>query len=110
MEAKTINVIPKWATEVFHASQNDNGREIRFNLYDGLEIYQLTGNESLVLRYKKPNGNVSSISVPNPGADRSYVDVTIPEEMTDVAGFVYCKLRINGIGVKSCYLAVEGKV
>ena len=32
MEAKTINVIPEWATEVFHASQNDNGREIRFNL------------------------------------------------------------------------------
>ena len=48
--------------------------------------------------------------MPNPGADSSYVDVTIPEEMTDVAGFVYCKLRINGIGVKSCYLAVEGKV
>ena len=110
MEVKTINVIPEWATEVFHASQNDNGREIRFNLYDGLEIYQLTGNESLVLRYKKPNGNVSSISVPNPGADNSYVDVTIPEEMTDVAGFGYCKLRINGIGVKAWYLAVEGKV
>ena len=108
MESNFINVIPEWRTPIYHASQGDNGRTIRCSLFDGAAAYTLSGTEALRLRYRKPNGDVSSIAVSNTSDD--YVDITVPAAMTDVVGFVYCKLRINGIGAKAFYLAIEKAV
>lgn len=105
MESNYINLIPERATPVYHVSQGDKGRIIRCNLYDGVIATKLTGTENIRLRYKKSNGDVSSFSVENTGL--AYVDISIPEEMTDNVGKVYCKLRIDSIGAKAFYIEVE---
>lgn len=108
MQSNFINVIPEWTTPIYHASQDDDGRVIRCSLFDGVAAYTLSGTEALTLRYKKPDGSFSSVAVPNTADD--YVDITVPAAMTDVAGFVYCKLRINSVGAKAFYLSVEKEV
>lgn len=102
MEAKLINIIPEGVEEVFHLSQDDNGRVIRCNLTE-----TLAGTEALALRYVKANGDVDAIAVTNNGG--TYVDVSIPSAVTNIAGLVYCKLRINGIGAKAFFINVERK-
>ena len=107
MESNYVNLIPEREATVFNASQYDNGRVKRLNLYDGGIAHKLTGAEVVRVRYKKPNGDVGSIGVTNTSS--TYVDITIPAEMTDISGRVYCKLRIDGIGAKAFYLNVEGR-
>ena len=102
MEAKLINVVPEGAEEVFHLSQDDNGRTIRLNLTE-----TLTGSEALTLRYLKANGDFDAIAVTNNGG--TYVDISIPSAVTSIPGFTYCKLRINGIGAKAFFINVERK-
>lgn len=102
MEAKLINIVPEGVEEVFHLSQNDNGRVIRCNLTE-----TLAGSEALVLRYKKANGDYGAIPVENDGG--TYTDISIPSAITDAPGFVYCKLRINSIGAKAFFINVERK-
>lgn len=107
MEAHFIDLIPERETPVYHVSQGDNERVIRCNLFDGVEAYTLTGTESVRLRYRRMDGSISSISVPNTSG--TYVNVTLPEDLTAVIGRVYCKLRINSIGAKAFYVDVEGR-
>ena len=109
MEENTINLIPEGRTEVFHASQDDNERVIRCNLIDGAETITLAGTESLVLRYKIPNGETSSLVIENTFAGKTYVDISLPEVLTENVGVVFCKLRINGIGAKTFSLVIEGR-
>lgn len=108
MESNFINVIPEWRTPIYHASQGDNGRTIRCSLFDGAAAYTLSGTETLRLRYRKPNGDFSSIAIANTGDD--YVDITVTSAMTDIVGLVFCKLRVNSIGAKAFYLAIEKAV
>ena len=107
MEAYYINLIPERGTPVFHASQGDSDRTIRCNLYDGVKAIKLTGAEKIRLRYKKPDGEISSFSVTN--TELTYVDIPLPSTITDVAGTVYCKLRINNVGAKAFNIEVEGR-
>ena len=104
-ESQLINTIPEGKTPVYHCSQGDENREIVCNLHDGPLTYTLTGTEALTLRYKKWDGTVGSTAVTNNGG--SDVTVVIPAELTDTTGVTYCKLRIDGIGVKSFFVAVE---
>ena len=100
MESKVINIIPKGKSEVYHLSQGDEDRTIRLALTE-----VLTGTEVLAVHYVKLNGTIGSLSVPSTTGVN--VDVNIPSDLTDIAGYVYCKLRIDGIGAKSFYIEVE---
>lgn len=102
MEAKLINIVPEGVEEVFHLSQDDNGRVIRCNLTE-----ELTGAEALTLRYLKNDGTHGAIPATNNGG--TYVDISIPSALTGAPGFVYCKLRINSIGAKAFLLNIERK-
>ena len=102
MEAKLINIVPEGVEEVFHLSQDDNGRVIRCKLTE-----PLTGAEALTLRYLKANGDFGAIAATNNGG--TYVDISIPSAITGVPGLVYCKLRINGIGAKAFFINIERK-
>ena len=108
MESNFINVIPEWRTPIYHASQGDNGRTIRCSLFDGAAAYTLDGTEALTLRYRLQDGTISAVPVTNTGD--SYVDITVPSAMTQVVGLVFCKLRVNSIGAKAFYLAIEKAV
>ena len=100
MESKVINTIPKGKSEVFHLSQNDADRTIRLVLTEAL-----TGSEILAVHYIKLNGTIGSLSIPNTSGVN--IDIDIPSALTDIAGYVYCKLRIDGIGAKSFNIEVE---
>lgn len=104
MESNYINLIPERDIKTYHFSQNDSNRTIRCGIYNGVLAVDLTG-KSVRLRYKKPDGTISSISAAN--ISGSYVDFDIPDDMTDASGKVYCKLRINGIGAKAFYIDIE---
>lgn len=107
MESNYINLIPERNTPVYHLSQNDNGRTIRCELYDGVKTVSLSGTESIRLRYRKPDNSIGSIGVTN--TSNTYVVIYIPASITDVKGKVYCKLRVNGIGAKAFIIEVEGR-
>ena len=107
MENKFINMIPCGNTPVYHLSQNDKNCQIRCSLYDGTPTKVLNGAESVVLRYKKPDKAIGFLNVAN--TSNSYVDITIPDTMTDKAGKVYGVLHVNGIGAKSFFIDVEVK-
>ena len=108
MEEKSINYNPKGSAEVFHISQNDSNRQIRCNLYDDSSVLNVTSSDNVRVRYKKPDKSIGSFGVSHTGT-KSYVDVTIPNTLSDKAGLVYCKLRINGNACKSFFVAVEEK-
>jgi hypothetical protein len=108
MESNLINMIPEGKAKVYHVSQNDENREIGCDLHDGPLSVTLDGSEAIVLHYRKPNGNFSSVPLENPGSGSS-VTVVIPADMTDTVGAVYCKLRIDGLGAKSFFVVVERK-
>lgn len=100
MEEKLINIIPEGVEEVFHASKGDNNVVKRLKLTE-----KLNGTELLCVHYRKSNDAIGSFIVPSTSG--LYVDVAIPSAMTDVVGFVYCKLRIDGIGAKAFLLNIE---
>lgn len=102
MESNIINYVPKGKTPVYHLSQNDNGRTIRVVLTE-----TLTGSEALTLRYLKLNGAIGAVAVPSTSGVN--VDIDIPSSMTDIKGYCYCKLRVNGVGVKAFYIDIEGR-
>lgn len=105
MESNYINFIPELGAPVYHVSKGDVNRTIRCDLFDSFVAKELTGTESITMRYKKPNGDISSVLIPN--TESSYLEIAIPAEITDTSGRVYCKLRIDEIGVKAFYIEVE---
>lgn len=105
MEIINLNRIPERYSPVAHGSQNDVGRVTRFKLFDGSTPITLNGDESIKLRIRKPNAKFVTISVANTSDD--YVDVVSTQEMTDIAGDAYCKLRINDVGFKSFIYRIE---
>lgn len=107
MENINLNLIPCPTSPVCHLSQNDAGRFIRANLFDGAEVLTLSGSEIVRVRYKKPDGSHGSAVLTNT-AD-NYIDIITPEDLATVAGVVYCKLKIGNIGARSFLIKVEPK-
>lgn len=93
MEVFNLNIRPGKTCPVIHCSQFDKGRAFRANLYDGSEVYTLTGAETLSVIEKKSDGNMVTIGVTN--TSDSYVEFATTEQMTAVAGSQMCELRIE---------------
>ena len=100
MESKVINTIPEGKAEVYHFSQNDANRTIRLVLTEAL-----TGTETLAVHYVKLNGTIGSFNVPSTTGNN--LDIDGPSSVTDISGYVYCKLRIDGIGAKAFFIEIE---
>lgn len=105
MEIIPLNIIPKGVTYSVNCSKNDKNRVFRCELYDEQDKYYLSGSESLRVRYERPDKMVSSFGVVNTGSN--YLDMEIPQELTEISGLVYCKLHIDSISAKGFYIKVE---
>lgn len=105
METVDLSIIPDKTSPVVYASQYDEGRVQRFMLYDGARPYTLSGDETIELRIRKPNNQTETIEIENSGDD--YIDLTFTDQLTDTAGDVYCKFRIDDISTKGFYIKVE---
>lgn len=98
MEIFNLNMIPGEVAPVIHASQYDDGREFRANLFEGENVYNLTGAETISVNVRKPDGNVVTAAVTNTGD--SYVEFATTEQMTACAGANLCELKIENSPVK----------
>lgn len=105
---KTIDLIPEYEPKVYHASCGDINRSIRVNLVEGLSTLTLTGGETLILNCLLPNGEKHQQVIPSTSG--SYIDIDLDEEITALEGFVYCKLKISGLGCKAFLIYVEVNV
>lgn len=98
METNNLNRIPGGVLPVCHASQYDNGRRLKFFLYDGGDVYTLDGTETIVATLRKPDNTVVTRNVTNTSSN--YVEVRLTEQMTAVAG--------NCVGEIVFYITQDG--
>ena len=113
MEIIKLNLIPNGVNPVCHASQYDNGRVIRGELFDGLTPYTLASGDVVALNVRKPDNHVVTATL-TATAGNSYVDIVMTEQMTACFGENLCELKItNGnteIGTINFYMIVERDV
>lgn len=93
METLNLNLIPTGANPVAHVSQYDEGRVIRFNLFEGSAVYTLDGTETIECDVKKPDGNVVTLGVTN--TSDSYVEVTTTLQTCACAGESLADIKIT---------------
>ena len=97
MEAINLNLIPNGTNPVVHCSQYDEGREFRFNLFDGASVFVLDGTEDITCDIKKPDGNIVTAAVPNTEDD--YIIVTTTLQMTACSGNSLGTINISKGGI-----------
>ena len=109
MEIINLNLIPTGTRPVVHASQYDNGRQFRANLFEGASVYTLTGAETLTFSVRKPDGHIVTEAVTN--TSDNYVVIETTTQMCACAGDSFAELKIEQgtdlIGTLNLILAVE---
>lgn len=96
METVKINMVPKGAVKVAHASQGDNPRIVRFELFDEFLPYTLDGSEDITLTVVRPDTEEIVSSVTN--TEEAYIDVSFSSEMTALRGVANCEITISKSG------------
>lgn len=92
MERLKLNLVPGGVLTVCHASQYDNGRTVRFDLYDGDSKVTLAGTETITAKLRKPSGSEVTLNVTNTSSD--YVDVVTDSDTCDEAGVYLGELTV----------------
>lgn len=109
MEVINLNFIPSGANPVAHASQFDEGRTTRFNLFDGSAVYTLDGTEIITVSVRKPDGHIVTESVTNTSS--TYLEVVTTEQMTACAGDNLAQIKVekggDTIGFLNYILSVQ---
>ena len=95
MEQITIDLIPNGKMPMLHASQYDDGRQVRINLTENRQAYTLTGNEVLSLAVRKADNTLVTMDIANTYGGKSYVEFATTEQMCACAGMGYGELRIK---------------
>ena len=99
MEQLKLNMIPNGVNPVFHASQYDKGRQIRFVLDETLSSAEVT--VSYRAKDGTEYGNVQMSVSGNTITD------TIPEEVLTDYGIIEGEVNIDGIGSLNFFVEVE---
>lgn len=94
MEQINLNLIPGRARPVCHVSQNDVGRTIRLNLFEGSTVFSFASGDTAEVHVLKPDGTTVTASL-TVTASQSYVDVVTTQEMDAVAGSNLCEIKIT---------------
>ena len=109
MEKIRIDIVPGGVTPVAHASQNDVGRSIRFNLFSGVSEYTLTGSEAINISMRRPDGTLRTQGLTNTMSN--YVVFTTVDGDLTVGGVYSCELTIYKgdaiLGSRNFVLKVE---
>ena len=94
MEQINLNLIPGRALPVCHVSQYDVGRTIRFNLFNGDQVFAFASGDTAEVQIRKPDNTVVEVALTVATSD-TYVDVTTTEQMTACAGSALCQIQIK---------------
>ena len=113
MEIIKLNLIPNGVNPTCHAKQYDEGRVIRFELFDGLTPYTLQSGDTVTLNLRKPDNTIIESSVTATQGNK-YVDLVTTEQMCACAGYNLGTFKIvNGsvdIGTLNFIMAVAKDV
>ncbi len=107
-QIKNVNIVPDGNIIRVHVSQNDIGRQLQFNLYDGALAYTPTAGSTVKIQGTKPSGYGFSETCT---WDGNVVTVDTTEGMTQECGYIPCELEItlndDVLGTSNFILAVE---
>ena len=92
MQIVNIDLIPQKIKPVVNLSQFDNGRVVRFALFENGEEYTLAGTETIEVNIRKPDGNIVVIT-PTVTASK-FVDVSFTEQACACYGKSFGELSI----------------
>lgn len=97
MEQINLNLIPGRSLPVCHVSQYDVGRTIRFNLFEGDQVFALATGDTAEVHVRKPDSTVvtAALTVVN---SQTYLDVTTTQQMDAVAGSNLCEIQLKRSG------------
>lgn len=109
MEKVRVNIIPFIELiPACHISQNDVGRSVDFELYEGLTPYSLSSGATANLHLELPNGSFITKPLVN---NSSFVTLTVDDDLSEIAGRSYAKINIvegeQDIGTSLIYIDVE---
>lgn len=93
MEKIRLNLIPSGTMPTCHASQYDEGRVIRIELFEGVNPYTLSASESVSLGVRKPDQKIVTMPIVNTQAN--YVDIVTTLQTCAVTGSNLCELTIS---------------
>ena len=93
MQKVKLNIVPKGVKRETYLSQNDNGRVVRYELFNELVPYTLDGSETITVKVVRPDGVEIVSSVPN--TEEAYIDVTFNDDMSAIAGVGAGEIKIT---------------
>ena len=99
MEIIKLNLIPSGVNPICHAKQYDEGRIIRFMLFDGLTPYTLQSGDTVTLNLRKPDNTIIESSVTATQGNK-YVDLVTTEQICAVAGYNLGTFKITNGSVE----------
>lgn len=110
MEQINLNLIPGRSLPVCHVSQYDVGRTIRFNLFEGDQVFALATGDTAEVHVRKPDSTVVTAPLTVVNA-QTYLDVTTTQQMDAVAGSNLCEIQLkrsgNTLGTLNFIMEVE---
>lgn len=98
MENVNLNMIPGRVLPVCHASQYDIGRQIRFNLFDGDQVFAFASGDTAEIHIRKTDNTVITAAL-TVAADQTYVELVTSQQMTAAAGLNVAEIEIKRTGV-----------
>lgn len=109
MEIIKLNIIPSGVNPTCHASQYDEGRVIRVELFEGLTPFTLQASDEIGLAIRKPDDKIVTMLVEN--TEDNYVDIVTTKQACAVVGANLCELTIKRssvtIGTLNFFMQVE---
>ena len=97
MEAIKVNLIPNGIPQTCHASQYDEGRQIRLDLFDGFTPYVIKSGDTFTLNVRKPDNHVIVETITGTEGN-TYLVIETSEQMTAVMGKNLCEIRVENGG------------
>ena len=93
MEIIKLNIIPNGITPICHASQFDIKRKIGVALFDNMDPYNLSGEETVSLSVRKPDKTIITKTLEIESGN--YLEFETTEQMCAIAGENKCEIKIS---------------
>lgn len=93
MEIIKLNIIPNGITPICHASQFDIKRKIGIALFDNMDPYNLSGEETVSLSVRKPDKTIITKTLEFEAGN--YLEFETTEQMCAIAGENKCEIKIS---------------
>lgn len=95
MQKVKLNIVPKGVKKTTYLSQNDNGRVVRYELFNELIPYILDGSETITLKVVRPDGEEILANIENTFEGEAYIDVSFNDDMSAITGVGAGEIKIK---------------